>query len=197
MGPQSRMSPLTAFFLGLFGVGAVTIASLAGIVLYGLRVIDKRSDAVFGIVQNTVENLPQLVEELPKAVGDLLRDRRAFEYAPNVDVAARFLFDEKRERVRPTLTITNKGPEVISLLAVRVAALNAQNDAVAEWTETVATPLGISDDWRGPLAPGATRHVLLHGDWLFGRGDATALKPSIEVSELRIWTPTTFAQEPG
>jgi len=197
MGPQGRMSPLSAFFFGLFGVGAVTITGVTSIVLYGMRVIDKRSDAIFGIVGSTVEHLPDLMEQLPKALGDLLQDRRAFEYAPNIEVAAKFLFDEKRDRVRPSLVITNKGSEVISLMAVRVAALNAQKDAVAEWTETVATPIGIADEWRGPLAPGATRYVVLHGDWSVQRSDMATLTPSIEVSELRIWTPGSVAHEPG
>lgn len=197
MGPQTRMSPLTAFCFGLFGVGAVTIAGVTSIVLYGMRVIDKRTDAVFGIVGSTVAHLPDLVEQLPKAVGELLQDRRAFDYSPNVEVVAKFLFDEKRDRIRPSLVITNRGSEVVSLMAVRVAALNAQKNAVAEWTETVATPVGIADEWRGPLAPGATRYVVLRGDWSLQRADVAALTPSIEISELRIWTPGAVVHESG
>jgi len=191
------MSPLSAFFFGLFGVGAVTITGVTSIVLYGMRVIDKRSDAIFGIVESTVSNLPDIMEQFPKALGELLQDRRAFEYAPNIEVVAKFLFDEKRDRVRPSLVITNKGTEIVSLMAVRIAALNAQKDAVAEWTETVATPIGIADEWRGPLAPGATRYVVLHSDGSVPRADVATLTASIEVSELRIWTPGRISHEPG
>lgn len=189
MTGQSRMSPMTAFFIGLFGVGAVGIASGATIVLYGLRIIDQKATAIVGLAENTVTGLPELIASLPPALGDVLNDRRAPEYASNVDVELNFVTSERKGGLQPVMTITNKGSEVISMLAVRVAALNQQRVPVQEWTQVVATPIAIDDDWRGPLFPGSTRHVVLSSWRTVNAEQAQDLTGVAEVSELRVWRP--------
>ena len=57
---HNRMSPLTALFIGMFGVGAVGIASGAGVVLYAMRIIDTKASAIVGIAADTVQGLPDL-----------------------------------------------------------------------------------------------------------------------------------------
>ena len=88
------------------------------------------------------------------------------------------------------LTITNNGPEVVSLLAVRLAALNENEIPLREWTEIVATPIATCNDWRGPLFPGKKRHVRL-SSWRTTRAkDVSRITGAVEISELRLWQPT-------
>lgn len=74
MNAQTRMSPMTAFFIGLFGFGAVGIASGTAIVLFSLSVIDSRTSEILGFTETTIgetlENLPELIDSLPGIVQD-------------------------------------------------------------------------------------------------------------------------------
>ena len=195
MTGHTRMSPFTAFFLGLFGVGAVGILSATLIVFAGMLIIgDKAGDLVRfadGTITTTLDRLPGLLESLPESVGDILNDGRAPEYADNLDVKVAFAADEWSRGVRPVMTITNKGEEVVSLLAVRVAALNQQNLPIREWTEVVATPIGMCNDLRGPLYPGTTRYVVLGSSWRgFPAERVDEITGAVEISDVRIWRPT-------
>ena len=185
---QNRMSPLTAFFLGVFGIGAVSIGASAVVVLYGMRIVDTKASAVMTFVGGTVDGLPEFIDALPPALADLLNDRRAPEYAANLDIDVGFVADERTGRFRPAVSITNKGDEVVSLLAIRVAVLNEQHLPVREWTEVMATPIAIDNQWRGPLMPGDTRHALLSS---YRRGiqvdQMSTIKAATEISEIRVW----------
>jgi len=181
---------MTALFLGLFFVGAVTIASAATVILYGMRIVDSNASALIHFAGNTVEGLPELVQSLPPAIGDLLHDRRAPDYAGKINVDVKLTTDDESGAVRPVLTIKNKGDEVVSLLAVRVAALDANGVPRSDWTEVVATPLAIDDDWRGPLMPGSTRYVVLSGHRSLA-GKAGSLTAVAEIGDVRVWEGTT------
>ncbi len=190
MVSRDRMSPFSALFLGIFGVGAVTIAASAGIVLYGMRIIDTTASSQLWFAEHTIEGLPELIDSLPPTLADLLSDRRAPDYAGSIDLDAKFITDERSGGLRPVMTITNNGDEVVSMLAVRVAALNDTGAPVREWTEVVATPIAIDDNWRGPLMPNATRHVVI-SSWRHIPKDRTDhIFAAAEISELRIWKPT-------
>jgi hypothetical protein len=186
MTNPTRMSPMTALFLGLFGVGGVGIAAGTCVILYSLRILDRKAEAVLEFAEQTVNSLPELVSTLPPAL-DVLAGRRAPDYAGKVDVVVRFTPNEKGDGVRPVLTILNKGSEVVSMLAVRVVALDAKSVPVREWTEVVATPLAIDDDWRGILMPGAPRHVVLSASRAFTAEQG--MTGVVEISELRVWQP--------
>lgn len=193
MTGHTRMSPLTALFLGIFGVGAVGIASGTAVVLYGMRIIDTRSSDLLGFadgtISTTLDRLPDLIDALPKAVEDLLSDRRAPEYLANLDVDISFVADERSKFVRPVMTITNNGGEVVSLLAIRVAALNKSGLPIREWTEIVATPIAC-EDWRGPIFPHKTRYVVLGSGWQgIPLRDADEITGAVEVADIRVWQP--------
>lgn len=193
MNAPTRMSPITALFLGIFGVGGVGICAGALVILYSLRILDSKASALIGFAGTTVESLPDLIEALPPAVGDVLNDRRAPDYASNLEMSVRFVANEHSEGIRPVVSITNKGKEVVSMLAVRVAALDARKVPVREWTEVVATPFAVDDEWRGPFMPGATRHVVLSSWRNFPADKADALSAAPEVSEIRVWEPKARA----
>ncbi len=191
MNTQTRMSPLTALFLGIFGVASVAITAAGATVLYGLRILDNKSSAIISFAGETIDGLPELLAALPPALGDVLNDRRAPEYASSLDVGVRFVSDPETGSVRPVITVENKGDEVVSMLAVRVAAMDRDGVPVRDWTAVVATPIAIDDDWRGPLMPGATRHVVLRR-WKSLRLDSSdVVAGAIEISDVRVWEPDT------
>lgn len=188
---HQRMSPFTALFLGIFGTVSVGIVSSGTVALYALHIVDSKTSYILDFAEGAVANLPEFIDSLPAAISDILHDRRAPEYAANMDVELNFVMDKKRGKIRPTLNITNNGDEVVSIMAVHVAALNEDQAPIREWTEVVATPLAIDNDWRGPIMPGETRYVLLSSGW---RGitieDAEKIRGVVEITEMRIWEPS-------
>lgn len=186
---QNRMSPMTALFLGIFGVGAVGIASGTSVVLYAMHVIDRNVSEAIGLVDGTLTDLPAFIDSLPDSIGELLHSRRAPEYAAQIDVSVDFVADSRSDTVRPVLTIVNNGDEVVSLLAIRVAALKDKVPA-RDWTEVVATPLAIDHDWPGPLMPGSTRHIVLSRcNRNITADDIKDITGSWEIADVRVWSP--------
>jgi len=186
VAPRSRMSPITALIVGLFLFGGVGIASLTTVVLYTMRIADSNAAKLLHFAGNTVDGLPELLKSLPPALADVLNDRRAPEYASNIDVKVKFINDEASGMLRPVVTVTNKGTEVISMLALHVAAMDENGTPRNDWTEVVATPLTIDNDWRGPLMPGNTRHVVLSGSRSLA-GKSETLVAVAEIGDVRVW----------
>ena len=186
---QQRMSPLTAIVFGIFGTGAVAIASVTTIVIYTMSIVDRNASTLIDLAENGVESLPEFIERLP-ALADAIGGQRRFDYADKLDVKVRFVPTSREGRMRPVMTITNRGHEVVSTLAIRVAAVSGSNVPLHEWTEVVATPIAVVDEWRGPIMPGATRHVVLSSRSFhqIAPQDVTAVT---EFSEIRIWAPTS------
>ncbi len=192
--PRSRMSPITAMFLGMFFVGGLVIASATTVVLYSMRIIDQKAAGLLHFADHTVEGLPELLKSLPPALADMLQDRRAPEYASKLAVDVKFINDDTSGILRPVLTVKNTGDEVVSMLALRVAAIDANGTPHNDWTEVVATPLSIDNDWRGPLMPGATRYVVLSGcRSLVGKSET--LVAVAEIGEVRVWESEAKAQQ--
>lgn len=191
MQAPSRMSPLTAMFIGIFGVGAVAIASTAAVIVYGLNVLDRRAEGLMSfaddVVDGAIENLPAWLEALPPALKDVLHDRRAPEYVKQLEVEARFVGGEARQPGRPVVTVTNKGDGIVTLLAVRVVALTSDGLPVREWTEVIATPLAIEGEWRGPLLPGNRRHAIIGGHGGRVSEVAEGLVAAVEIADVRVF----------
>jgi hypothetical protein len=187
------MSPFTAFFIGLFGLGAVGIVCGAAIVVKGMEVLDSKAEEVLRLTEDavggTLKALPEILEALPGAVDDVLNHQRAPDYIANIDVEADFVVGDRSGSLRPVLTITNKGEEVVPLLAVRVAALDAHKRPLSEWTEVVATPIAIDHDWRGPLFPGQPRHIVMSSRRGLPVDADDAITAAVEISEIRVWQP--------
>jgi len=182
------MSPVTAFFLGIFGVVGVAVVSATMLTTYALYIVDSKTDGVIGFAKATIEGLPDLVDSLPPALGELLNDHRDPQYASNIKIDVQMITDERTDTLRPVLTITNDGDEVVSMLAVRVAALNSNGVPVGDWTQVVATPIAIEGEWRGPLFPHTTRHVVCSRHSGSRRVSAKVdIRPVAEISELRVW----------
>ncbi len=188
MNGNQRMSPLTAFFIGLFGVGAVGIGAASAVVLFAMGIVNDKAGTLLEFADDTVAGLPKLLDSLPSAVEELLDDRRAPEYASQIEVDVSFVVDSRYGSIRPAVTIVNSGEEAVSLLALRVVALDANGVPVDEWTEVAATPIALDNSWRGPLLGGATRHILM-SNRRNGRGltDTAGITGAIEIVDVRIW----------
>ena len=187
-----RMSPFTAMFLGLAATVIAMIAAVACVGLYALNVIDDKADAVLDLAEGTIENAPQLVSAIAPAVNELFGDRVP-EYASSLTTSVTLVADPRQGTLRPAVTITNTGTEVVTMLGLRVAALNAQGVAVSDWSDAVATPLAI-DNLPGPLMPKETRHIILRR-WSDLKPEAGLnLNPVVELTEIRLWRPEAAAK---
>lgn len=188
--PQKRMSPITALVLGGCAMGITGIVAGASVLLYTLSIANNKATDVIGLVEHTFDGLPELLDSMPPIVSDALSDRRAPEYTSSVGVDVSFVPDSRGDYLRPSLTVKNNGEETLTFLAVRVAAIDDRGRAVEDWTEVVATPVAIDDDWRGPLMPGNTRYITLHGSRRLGLDRAQDLRGVVEITDVRVWDPT-------
>ena len=190
MTAQRRMSPFTALALGLSAITVTAIACGSGLVLYGMTIVDGKAGEVLSWADDAMQGLPEFIESLPPIVSDTVRDRRMPEYAKYLDVQVDMVPLNDHKGVRPTLTITNSGTELVTMLGVRVVALDDQGRPLREWTEVVATPITIDHDWRGPLAPDNKRRVVLSSCYGGSVGNGAVAGFEYEVTDVRVWDPT-------
>lgn len=193
MNERPRMSPFTALFLMIGGVSITGICAGTVILLYAVNAGLTRVDRVSGLVEHTLDNLPEIIDALPlEMVGPL-----APQYADELSVDAQLTPYGWKGSLAPSVTITNNGAEVVTLLTVNVAAIDGQGRVVEEWSEIVATPIGLGDDLRGPILPNGTRRVVLDGHHWHNTVHGGDLTPVCEISELRTLTVDEAAPQPG
>ncbi len=187
MNGTKRMSVFTALVLGISAVAITCIVSGSVIIVYGMRIVDKKADTVVGAVRGLVEDLPALKAALPPALADAINDERRPDYAGCLKIKVDLQSDPAHDRAATmSASVTNDGDQVVSLLALRLVALDPDGRPIYATNEYVATPLAIDNDWRGPLMPGATRRFTkTHG---CSRKAATV---EYEITELRVWRPNT------
>ncbi len=188
--PPRRMSPLTALILGVCGLGMTAIVAGSGIVAYTLSIANSKASDIFALAEHTFDGLPELLDSMPPIVSDALSDRRAPEYAVNVEVEVGFVRSGRGDYLRPSLIVKNNGDQTLSFLAVRVAAIGEGGRALEDWTEVIATPIAIERDWPGPIMPGNTRHITLHGSRRLSVEDAELIRGVVEITDVRVWDPT-------
>jgi len=183
LNEKRRMSPWTALFLGATAVIVATIASVSVVGVYGMNVGDRWAGQALNLVGRTVENLPQILESLPTALGDVAEYRRTPAYADSLAVDVRMAPDPYGG-TRPVITVENRGTEVVTLLGLRVVGLDANGNPVGEWNEYAATPVMIDNELRGPLLPSRTRVFTAGGR--FGQKSAAA-DVKWEITDVWIW----------
>jgi hypothetical protein len=181
--PVRRISAFGALVFGLSAVAITIIASGAAIVFYGMSIVDRKTDTLTGTVRALLEDLPAIRAALPPVLADAVNDARRPDYVRQLKIeAALNPVGERAGRPCPAISVENAGDQVVSMLAVRVVALDAQRNPIREWTEYLATPLAVQNEWRGPLLPGSTRRAMLNRAC---PRDAAAVE--CEVTELRVW----------
>lgn len=178
---RKRMSFLAALAIGLTAIVVTAIVSASGIAVYGLWVVDKKSDSLIGLVEQAVKGLPELQKALPPALADAIDDERRPGYLKDLEVSVRSA-SPRTGRGRAVVTVTNHGDEVVSLLSMRIVGLDEEGDPIEERNTWAATPLQIEDEWRGPLLPHETRRFPVR--W-WGRGEVVEL--THEITDIRVW----------
>lgn len=184
---QKPRSALSTLALGLCGIVITGIFTGATVALYGMHVVDRKADSLLQTALVAIEGAPEFVKSLPAPVSDLLNDRRAPEYADQLDVKIELAPASGRSDIlKPVLRITNRGPDLVSLLALRVVVLDPKGRPLAERNEWAATPLNADDNWRGPILPGATR-IFPAGRIFLRNAQAGSCTAVVEVTDVRVW----------
>lgn len=168
-----------------------------GLGLYGMRIVDNKSDSLLECVQNVVGNLPEIQKNLPPVLADALNDERRPDYVGRIKVTTSLVNGpNKRGEILPAVEITNTGDEVVSMLPLRITLNDAKGGGLSQRTRMAATPLGVADeDWPGPLMPGATRKIVqrFYLDRGSNPGEASDYQVECEVTDVRIWKPAATA----
>lgn len=192
-----KHSFLSSAALGFSAVVITLLLTSTTVVLYTVHLASVKSEQVITLAQSAVKGLPELMHSLPPALADVLDDQRRPDYCQELVISARATAPpDSHGRVRTTVEIVNNGPEVVSLLALRILILDAENNLLCESQEYAATPFAADNDWRGPIMPGSHRRFVTHrGGWQQpdGAGD---LHAEVEVTELRVWNNPKDAAAP-
>ena len=180
---RKRMSFLSVTVISLTSLCITLIFCASGIALYGMRLLDKKSDTLVGLVGQVAENLPELRAALPPALADAIDDERRPDYRENLIITARLVQpDDHRGYSRAIVSVENTGDHVVSLLGLRLVGLDQAGDPISEQDAWAATPLQIKDDWRGPLQPHEKRLFPIY--WYRNSQPAEV---SVEVTDIRVW----------
>jgi hypothetical protein len=192
-----KHSFLSSAALGFSAVVITLLLTSTTVVLYTVHVASAKSEQVITLAQSAVKGLPELVHSLPPALADILDDQRRPDYCTELTISARTIaLPDPHGRMRTTVEIVNNGPEVVSLLALRILILDAEDQLLCESQEYAATPFAADDGWRGPIMPGSHRRFVTHrSSWQ--QPDSTGgLHAEVEVTELRVWNNPKDAAPP-
>jgi hypothetical protein len=186
------------------GVAVILVVGIVcgtTVVLYGMNIADRRTSDFIALTGDAFEHLPELAENLPPVLGDLLNHERRPEYAEKIRIVGRLAEEpdsnEGEVVYRPVFDVKNEGDKVVSALAMHVSLLDDKDNVVAEQVVWAATPLPAEGAWRGPLFPGSTRHIVAdHGQCHHGQHhtsqDLRVARPDLrietEITEVRVWT---------
>lgn len=188
---RKPMGFLSVAALGFSSVLVTAIVCVTGITMYGLRVLDTKSENLVDLVREATESLPELRAALPPALSDALDDVRTPEYREELAISADL--GKKIDRWgyrRATLKVENKGDKTVSLLSMRLVGLDNDGEPTSETSVWAATPIQVEDEWRGPLLPRETRRVVVR---TFCGDEVRTIEP--EITELRTWVPGGLEQE--
>jgi hypothetical protein len=179
----------SALAMGISAFAITIVVSIVVLIVYGLHFVGNQSDKLVCLAEDAVRALPELHESLPPVLADVLDDSRQPDYREKLDIKAEAIYvPDRHGRMQTAIQVVNNGPEVISLLSLRVVILNENNEILAESNEWAATPIAAEDEWRGPLMPGSHRRFTASS---YGRSfplsSVNDLRTEVEVTDIRIW----------
>lgn len=179
-----------AFVRGSLRLLVVGVVCTTGVVLYGMRIADRRAGELLGVARGALDDLPAFMAALPPVLADAVHDERRPDYAKRISVQAELGNERDQPGARrPVVTIRNTGDEVVSLLALQVTVFDDRNTPIAEYTEYGATPLAGGHGWRGPLMPNEERYVIVNGDPHRRCNVPGGAAVRVAISDIRVWTP--------
>ncbi len=174
---------LSALVYGICGVVGVGIIGAVGVGMYGLNMVDRKFDHVLSAGTGIITSLPEVKESLPAVFADALNDRRAPGYRDQLEVAANVVgFVDAGRASMVVVEATNNGPDIVTLLAVRVTLEDGEGRLLKTDSAYIATPLAVEDDWAGPIMSGSTRR---HAIRLWSTTPGAVAK--VEVCDIRVW----------
>ena len=183
-----KHSFLSSAAAGLSAIVIAVIVSATVILLYTVHLASDKSERVITLAQSAVRGLPEFQRSLPPALADMLNDRRQPDYAGQLAITAKVTARPgSHGRTRTAIEVVNNGPEVVSLLSLRVVLLDEHDELLSESQEWAATPVAIENDWRGPLMPGSKRRFVCWRSCPRDVGPLDVITPEIEITELRVW----------
>ncbi len=179
---------LSSVALGFSAIIITLMVSCTAVLLYTVHLASDKSEQVITLAQSALKGLPELTHSLPPALADMLDDQRRPDYCKELAISAKATSQpDSRGRVRTTVEVVNNGPEVVSLLSLRILILDEQNQPLCESQEWAATPFAADDGWRGPIMPGSRRHFVCYRSCGRSADFMTDLTTEVEVTELRVW----------
>ena len=179
---------LSSAALGFSAIVITLMVTCTAVLLYTAHLASDKSDQVITLAQSAIRGLPELTHSLPPALADMLDDQRRPDYCKELAISAKATTQpDSHGRVRTTIEVVNKGPEVVSLLSLRILILDEQNQPLCESQEWAATPLAADNGWRGPIMPGARRLFVCDRSGGYDAGRTTDLNTEVEITELRVW----------
>lgn len=175
----------SALVTGLFTFLTVSVVCATGLGIIALKTFNPERFAELG--RKLLADPPQWAEILPPALADAISDRRAFEYAENVEVQVSLRRSEGHDRYADLVVeVHNSGPETVSLLAMNVRLEDHEGVPERQLVAYAATPIAIDrGEWFGPLMPGVTRKFE-RTVWTEGH-DLEGLRAVAELSDLRVF----------
>ncbi len=178
---------LSSAALGFSAIVITLLVTCTAVLLYTVHLAGDKPERVITLAQSAIKGLPDFTHSLPPALADMLNDQRRPDYCKELAISAKATTQpDSHGRVRTTVEVVNNGPEVVSLLSLRILILDGQNQPLCESQEWAATPLAADDGWRGPIMPGARRLFVCHRD-VSGLDRVADLNTEVEITELRVW----------
>ncbi len=179
---------LSSVALGFSAIIITLLVSCTVVLLYTVHLASDKSERVITLAQGALKGLPELTRSLPPALSDMLDDQRRPDYCKELTIAAKATArPDSHGRVRTTIEVVNNGPEVVSLLSLRIVILDDENQPLCESQEWAATPFAADQGWRGPILPGSRRHFVCYRSCGRNAECMTGLNTEVEVTELRVW----------
>ncbi len=179
---------LSSVALGFSAIIITLMVSCTAVLLYTVHLASDKSERVITLAQSSLKGLPELMHSLPPALSDMLDDQRRPDYCKELAISAKATSQpDSHGRVRTTVEVVNNGPEVVSLLSLRILILDEQNQPLCESQEWAATPFAADQGWRGPIMPGSRRHFVCYRSCGRNADFTTDLNTEVEITELRVW----------
>jgi len=158
------------------------------LLIYGMHFVGERSEAIITIAENAIHGLPAFQESLPSVLGDMLNDHREPGYRDQLGVTVQpSISPNNRNEIGSAIKVVNNGPEVVTLLSLRIVVLNSKDEILTESNEWVVTPFAIEDDWPGPLMPGSERYFSTSRRSVYPIPSANEIRAEAEITDIRIW----------
>ncbi len=197
---HKRRSFMATLAMGASAIAVMVTLSLAAIFIYGMNIVDRKSDNLIGFAEQVVRQVPQLREWLPPVLKDAISDERSVSYQSDLDVTVKVVRGQPgRATIQPVVVVKNNGDRVVSFLSMRIVILDPDGIPLAEMNEWAATPIAGDSSWRGPIFPGAKRFFSAGSVYLSDRRRLVTDAPGglrlegisgeVEITELRLWNP--------